>query len=109
MKYGLSESIINKICAVFVKYPQIDQAIIYGSRAKGNFRNGSDIDLTLQSNSLTFPLLNKIANELDELLLPYIIDLSIYNNIADTELLAHIKRAGISFYKRRPAKKSAVA
>ncbi|WP_197904747.1 nucleotidyltransferase domain-containing protein [Desulfosarcina alkanivorans] len=51
---------------------------MYGSRAKGNFKPGSDIDLTLKVNRLNLHLLNKISLELDDLLLPYTVDLSIY-------------------------------
>ena len=44
---GLSESVVYRICAVFSRYPQAAEAILYGSRAKGTYRKGSDIDLTL--------------------------------------------------------------
>jgi uncharacterized protein len=47
MKFGLKANTIQKICTVLTRYPQVDQAILYGSRAKGNYKNGSDIDLTL--------------------------------------------------------------
>ena len=47
MKYGLKESYIQQIQFVFAEYPAIEKVILYGSRAKGNYRNGSDIDLTL--------------------------------------------------------------
>jgi predicted nucleotidyltransferase len=46
MKFGLKDETIQKICDVFTRYPQVEKAILYGSRAKGNFHNGSDIDLT---------------------------------------------------------------
>ena len=50
--YGLKEKHIKAINSVFSKYPQIEKAILYGSRAKGNYRNGSDIDLTLVGDNL---------------------------------------------------------
>ena len=53
MKYGLPESAIQKIQAVLRHYPQVEKAILYGSRAKGNYKNGSDIDLTLQGTELS--------------------------------------------------------
>jgi len=46
MPYGLRKNIIEKMDTVFAKYPQIEKVILYGSRAKGCFQNGSDIDLT---------------------------------------------------------------
>lgn len=100
MKYGLKESTIEKICAVFAHYSQIEKAVLYGSRAKGNYKNGSDIDLTLCGGTdLTLTVLYKIIEELDDLLLPYTIDLSIFANISDQDILEHINRVGVLFYE----------
>jgi len=102
MKFGLSESTIERIRAVFAKYPQLEKAVLYGSRAKGNYRNGSDIDLTLFGGAdLTLVVLHKIMAEIDDLLLPYTIDLSIFNAISDRDLIEHIQRVGVPFYERQ--------
>ncbi len=99
--FGLKESTIQKICSVFARYPQVEQAILYGSRAKGNFKNGSDIDLTLLGgDDLTLKVLYRIMDDLDELLLPYTVDLSIFNNISDPDLINHIQRVGVVFYQK---------
>jgi len=101
MKYGLRETIIEKICTVLACYSQVEKAVLYGSRAKGNYKNGSDIDLTLHGGvSLTLNVLYKIMNELDDLLLPYTIDLSIFNDIGDPDVIEHIQRVGVTFYAR---------
>ncbi|HKJ32758.1 MAG TPA: nucleotidyltransferase domain-containing protein [Balneolales bacterium] len=100
MKYGLKNQTINSIEDVFVRYPQIEKVLLYGSRAKGNYRKGSDIDLTLMGNDLDLTTLFQIENELDDLLLPYKIDLSIYSKIENQDLLDHIKRVGLVFYIR---------
>jgi len=101
IRYGLKEATIKRMCDVFAYVPQIEKAIIYGSRAKGNYKNGSDIDLTLQGDKdLTFDVLLKVMNDLDELLLPYTIDLSIFNDITDREVIEHIQRVGIVFYEK---------
>ncbi len=100
MSYGLAESVIEGILGVFSHYPQIEKAILYGSRAKGNYRQGSDIDLTLIGGSdLSSAVLTKVMNELDDLLLPYAIDLSLLRNISDTAVLDHIKRVGVVLYQ----------
>ena len=96
---GLSSKTIGKINAVFARYPSIEQAILYGSRAKGTFRNGSDIDLTLKGDALTHRELSKIEIELDDLLLPYKIDLSLFRQIANPKLIEHIERVGVVFYE----------
>ena len=100
MKFGLNENTIEKICAVLARYPQIEQAILYGSRAKGNYKRGSDIDLTLRGTDLTLHVLYNIMDELDELLLPYTIDVSLYANISDADVRAHIERVGVVFYRK---------
>lgn len=105
MKYGLPEPTIEQICGVLARYPQITRAILYGSRAKGNYKNGSDIDLTLYGGAeLTLQVLYKIMDELDDLLLPYTIDLSIMSNITDPDVLEHIRRVGVTFYEKSNAK-----
>jgi uncharacterized protein len=99
--FGLKESTIQQICDVLAGYPQVDQAILYGSRAKGNYKNGSDIDLTLRGgDDLTFRDLLRIMNDLDDLLLPYFIDLSILAHISDADFLDHIRRVGQVFYEK---------
>jgi len=105
MKFGLNESTIERIRAVFVKYPQLEKAVLYGSRAKDNYRNGSDIDLTLLGSAdLTLDALHKMMDEIDDLLLPYTIDLSIFNNISDHDVIEHIQRVGVTFSEKQEQK-----
>jgi uncharacterized protein len=100
MKFGLKETTIEKICAVFAGFPQVEKAVLYGSRAKGNYKNGSDIDLTLHGKDLTLNMLYKIDQELDDLLLPYTFDLSIFERLSDPDFIDHIQRVGVVFYQR---------
>ena len=97
--YGLKPHTIKAIQGVFAKYPDIDKAILFGSRAKGNYRNGSDIDLTLVGNNLTLSQQFAIETAFDDLLLPYKIDLSIFHKIENQDLIDHINRVGITFYE----------
>jgi predicted nucleotidyltransferase len=100
-RFGLKASVIQAINTVFARYPQVDKAVLYGSRAKGNYRNGSDIDLTLHGGAdLTLNVLYKIMDDLDELLLPYMLDLSIFNTIHDPDVIEHIERVGVAFYEK---------
>ena len=103
MKYGLSDEVLKKIQAVFKKFAEIEEAILYGSRAKGNYKPGSDIDIALKGKKLHLQLLNSIDMELDELLLPYIFDLSIYDHIRNSDFLAHIERVGKVLYRKNSA------
>lgn len=95
LKFGLTENTIGKIQSVFQKYKIIEKAVVYGSRAKGNYKPSSDIDITLFGSNLTLDDLAKIENELDDLMLPYEIDLSIYHQIDNENLKDHIQRVGI--------------
>ena len=101
MKYGLKDSTIQKIRDVFVAFPELETAILYGSRAMGHYRNGSDIDLTLKGEKLTHNLANAISLRLDDLYLPYTFDLSVFHHIKNDELLNHIGRVGKTFYQRQ--------
>lgn len=100
MNHGLSTETVNRISGVFACYPAIEKARLYGSRAKGNFKPGSDIDLTLHGAALTSRLLAEIAEALDDLLLPYTIDLSIFDTLEHAELKEHIERVAIVFYQK---------
>ena len=98
--FGLKQTTIEKINSVFANYSTIEQAILYGSRAKGCYRQGSDIDLTLKGHELTYDQLVKIATDIDDLLLPYKVDLSLYKQISNPDLIAHIYRVGQPFNYR---------
>ena len=100
-RFGLKETTIEKIGAVLAKFPQVEKAVLYGSRAKGNYKNGSDIDLTLHGTDLTLNVLYKISLEIDDLLLPYTIDLSIFEQLTDPDFIEHIQRVGVVFYERK--------
>ena len=98
--FGLKEATIQKIHSIFKKYPEVEKVILYGSRAKGNYKNGSDIDLTLIGESLAYRIIGNIENDLDELYLPYTFDISIFHLLENDKLLDHIGRVGKVFYER---------
>ncbi len=95
---GLSQDVMKRIATVFLQYPQIVEVVLYGSRAKGNYHPGSDIDLSLKGDQLNLKILNQISNKLDDLLLPYMFDLSIFQQIENRDLLEHIERVGRVIY-----------
>lgn len=103
MNHGLSAATVAKIHEVFGRHPEIERAVLYGSRAKGNFKNGSDIDLTLFGEKLDSKILGKLDGELDDMLLPYEFDISIFSELTHQDLIEHIKRVGKVFYERTPA------
>ncbi|WP_299075040.1 nucleotidyltransferase domain-containing protein [uncultured Paraglaciecola sp.] len=99
MCYGLTAKNLHDILEIFTQNQDVEQAILYGSRAKGTFRPGSDIDITLKGRSLKMASLFKIMEQLEQLDLPYEIDLSLYSQIENTSLLEHIERVGKVIFK----------
>lgn len=100
MKYGIKDNIWESIISVFSKHKKIERVILYGSRAKGNYKNGSDIDLTLVGKDISIEDLNSIHLELDELYLPYSFDISVFDKLENKDLIEHINRVGIIIYER---------
>ena len=103
MKFGLKEETIQAINSIFAIHPEVEKVILYGSRAKGNYKPASDIDLTLVGKAIDISLMNKISWELDDLLLPYSFDLSIVHHLNDPDFLDHINRVGTIFYSKAEA------
>jgi len=101
LRFGLSEETIQSLYSIFSCYPEIDQVILYGSRAKGTFREGSDIDLTIKGSLLSLQQLNHIENAIDDLLLPYLFDISLFSFIDNPGLVNHINRVGKVFYQKK--------
>lgn len=91
MDFGLTDQALHMIRQVFSANSEINCVKIFGSRALETYRNNSDIDLALWGD-VNDQLLAKISNELDELSLPYLFDLQIYNNINHAGLREHIDR-----------------
>ena len=103
MKHGLNSATVDRIRSVLARFSEVDKAILYGSRAKGTHKPGSDIDLVLFGSDLDETVLCRINNAVDDLLLPYKIDLSIFANISNSNLLGHIRCVGVVFYEKQRA------
>ncbi|MCL2479764.1 MAG: nucleotidyltransferase domain-containing protein [Treponema sp.] len=109
MNYELPDRTLNTLESIFRKYPGILQVILYGSRAKGNNKKGSDIDLTLKTDStFTRTSLLRIATDFDDSDIPYFVDISIYDKLTNPDLKAHIDRVGKVLYQRDPAEKQPI-
>ena len=94
-KFGLSQRIINELAAYFASKPLIDKVIIFGSRAKGNFHNGSDIDLAVWTDE--HDSVFKIAGELDDLDTPYKFDVVDYKTLTHEGMKKTLTQTGFCF------------
>jgi predicted nucleotidyltransferase len=103
MKYGIPANELGKVVGAISRDSRVEGIVLYGSRAKKTYRLGSDIDLCLEAPGLDSPSLRRIENELDDLLLPWKIDIAIRDRIDDPDLLAHIARVGKRLYQRKTA------
>ncbi|MDB4925475.1 nucleotidyltransferase family protein [Mucilaginibacter sp.] len=98
-KLGFKQDDLSIIVQIISTFPGIKKAVIFGSRAKGNYKAGSDIDIAVCAiNNDSILQLSGVLN--DETLLPYKFDLLNYDTINNKELKEHIDRAGIEIYKQ---------
>lgn len=103
---GLDADTLEAIRGTLARFPAVERVILYGSRAMGTQRPASDIDLTLVGEALGSDELQEIDLALDDLLLPWTFDLSIYHRLVNESLRAHIDRAGVTLYTRSMASPS---
>lgn len=100
MPYGLKDIELEKLSKVFAANERIERVVLYGSRAKGNYKPFSDVDITMMGSELTHTDLNRISFAIDDLLLPYQFDISIFHTLKNEALIDHIHRVGITIYGR---------
>lgn len=98
--YGLPQHALAQLRGVFSEWPEIETVLLYGSRATGKHRANSDIDLALCAEQLDFNALLKIENQIDDLLLPWGVDLSLLHLIDNAALRHNIERDAVVFYQR---------
>lgn len=96
--YGMTNEEFAAITEVFVRFPEVESAILYGSRAKGTNSRFSDIDITLIGDRITRPLLCDLAACIDNLLLPYEVELSVKSWLTYQPLIDEIDQTGVIIY-----------
>jgi predicted nucleotidyltransferase len=100
-KLGLLDDDVEAIVAILSKQSNIEKAYIFGSRAKGNFKNGSDVDIALKGNQVDFDTVSQVSYWLnEETSMPYKFDVLNYHTITEPDLKDHIDRVGIELYSQ---------
>jgi len=98
--HGLSDTVIEEIRNVFRRHSNIDEVLLFGSRAKGNYSEWSDIDLAIKGKNISFSQLMDIQVQIEDTGLLYKVDIIDYNKNINTPITEHIDRVGIVFYKK---------
>ena len=100
MPYGLTDKELQTLQTLFAANAHIEQVILYGSRAKGNCKPFSDVDIALKGEALSRMDINRLQAAIDESSLPYKFDISLFASLKTPELIEHIERVGIVIYER---------
>ncbi|MGB8517123.1 MAG: nucleotidyltransferase domain-containing protein [Gallionella sp.] len=95
---GLSDSILNDLRRVFAAYPEIEQVLIFGSRANGTFKDGSDIDLAVFAQTMSEARFTQLWNALDALPLIFKMDVLHWDTLANQRLKDKISITGQLIY-----------
>jgi predicted nucleotidyltransferase len=98
MDIGIAVEDLMRICEVFATFPKVRQVVLFGSRAMGNYKSGSDIDLAIIGEGVTFDDILEIQDSLEQLGMLYRFDLQNLNAIHDTDVKDHIDRVGKIIY-----------
>ena len=99
MNFGLSDTVVQELQDVFRRYANIEKVLIFGSRSKGTFRAGSDIDLAIIGRDIDYRMLLDLQCAIDDLELLYSVDILDYQKEKHTPIGEHIDRVGQVFYE----------
>ncbi|MBR1514015.1 MAG: nucleotidyltransferase domain-containing protein [Bacteroidales bacterium] len=103
MEFGLKQNEITALREALASIPEVEEAIIYGSRARGTNRVSSDIDITLKGSNLTYLQLALLDAKIDDLYLPYFVDLSLFSMLRNADLIESIEREGKVIFRNDKA------
>lgn len=98
--HGLNDELLTKVATILSNNNRVEEALLFGSRAKGNFRAGSDIDIALKGPNLVLNDILHLSIDLDALETPYQFDLVLYQRITEPALREHIDRVGHVLYQK---------
>lgn len=101
MSFGLRATDLRYIMDTLKKFPEIKKAAIFGSRAKGNYKPGSDVDIAIWGEEVTFNTVSRLRSLLEEQSpMPYFFDVVDYTHLTHEQLREHIARVGKTIFSR---------
>ena len=107
MNYGLKKRDIDNITKALRQIPEVEKAIIFGSRAKGNHKLGSDVDLAIKGKNINYSVVSSLSYLLnEEYALPYFFDVVHYEKLTESNIIEHIDRVGEIIYDKSDKKEN---
>lgn len=101
MNYGLSSAQLEEITQFIAAYPDVEEAVLFGSRVLGTYKPASDVDIALKGEEVTVSLAARLKFDIEEdTYLPYFFDFLAYAAITRAALREHIDRRGVIIYRR---------
>ncbi|WP_036904510.1 nucleotidyltransferase family protein [Prevotella sp. AGR2160] len=100
MKYGLEDRYLSELREILASIPEIEEAILFGSRARGDYRRNSDIDLSLTGEQLEQHHIVELRNKLYESRIPYFFDINIFRGLKSKTFIENILHDGVIIYKK---------
>jgi uncharacterized protein len=99
MSFGLRDADLEYIISALSQFDEIQKAVIFGSRVKGNYKTGSDVDIAIWGKDVTFTTISRLHAILeDESPMPYLFDIVDYTHLTHEKLREHIDRVGILIF-----------
>lgn len=104
---GLTEKDRNDMLNAIKRFTEVDRAVLFGSRAKGNYKHGSDVDISIDGRKVTHKTVIALSSFLnEETRMPYHFDIIHFDSIKNQELKDHISGIGIVLYEKSDQKKT---
>ena len=100
VSFGLTQKHLEFLRTLFLAYPEIEAVVLFGSRAKGSHKIGSDVDLLLKGEGVTVGTLARLGAAIEDSSFPYFVDLVSENTLTSKELQEHIRQFGVEIYSR---------
>lgn len=99
MSFGLLDEDLTYIVKSLQQFPEIEKAAVFGSRAKGTHKSGSDVDIAIWGDAIVFSTVSRLHAMLEEESpMPYFFDIVDYSHLNNEELKKHIDRVGVPIY-----------
>jgi len=101
VKYGLKDEYIQTFLEIIAKFDNVEKVALFGSRATGNHKKASDVDIVIFGENVNAALACAIKFEIEEeTIIPYFFDVIAYQVIKNEKLKEHIDKKSIILWNK---------